>query len=411
MIFVGDDWAEDHHDVYVCDLDGRRLAKRRFPEGVEGVAGLHELLAGLVDEPGEVVVGIETDRGLWVQSLVEAGYQVVAVNPLAASRYRERHVVSGAKSDDADAKMLAELVRTDRHNHRRIAGDSGEVQAVKLLARAHQSLIWDRTRMVARLRGTLLEYFPAALSTFDELWDRDALAVLGKAPTPAAAKALTLTRIRSALRAGGRQRNIDARARQIADGLRVGELEAPPAVVDAFASITRSLVAVIVELNAQIAATEAALAIHFDAHPDAVIYRSMPGIGTVLGARLLGEFGDDGDRYVDAKARRNYAATSPVTRASGRSRVVTARFIKNKRLADAAHRWAFCSLSNSPGARAFYDHRVALGDSHNKALRALSNRLVGILHGCLRHRSNYDEHTAWAHRPENQLTAASRPAA
>ena len=411
MIFVGDDWAEDHHDVYVCDVDGRRLVKRRFPEGVAGVAGLHELLAGLVEDPAEVVVGIETDRGLWVQALVEAGYQVYAVNPLAASRYRERHVVSGAKSDEADAKMLAGLVRTDRHNHRQIAGDSGEVQAVKVLARSHQSLIWDRNRMVARLRGTLLDYFSAALSTFDELWDRDAPAVLAKASTPLAARSLTLAQIRSALRAGGRRRNIDTRARQIADGLRVVGLEAPPAVVDAFGSITRSIVAVIVEINAQVAALEAQLTAHFDAHPDAGIYRSMPGFGAVLGARMLGEFGDDADRYTNAKARRNYAATSPLTRASGRSRVVSARFVKNKRLADAAHRWAFCALSNSPGARAYYDHRVALGDSHNKALRALSNRLVGILHGCLRHRSSYDEHTAWAHRPENDLDVESRPAA
>jgi len=411
VIFVGDDWAEDHHDVYVCDVDGRRLVKRRFPEGVAGVAGLHELLAGLVEDPAEVVVGIETDRGLWVQALVEAGYQVYAVNPLAASRYRERHVVSGAKSDEADAKMLAGLVRTDRHNHRQIAGDSGEVQAVKVLARSHQSLIWDRNRMVARLRGTLLDYFSAALSTFDELWDRDAPAVLAKASTPLAARSLTLAQIRSALRAGGRRRNIDTRARQIADGLRVVGLEAPPAVVDAFGSITRSIVAVIVEINAQVAALEAQLTAHFDAHPDAGIYRSMPGFGAVLGARMLGEFGDDADRYTNAKARRNYAATSPLTRASGRSRVVSARFVKNKRLADAAHRWAFCALSNSPGARAYYDHRVALGDSHNKALRALSNRLVGILHGCLRHRSSYDEHTAWAHRPENDLDVESRPAA
>lgn len=411
MIFVGDDWAEDHHDVYVCDPDGKLLTKRRFPEGVEGVGAMHELLAGLVDEPCEVVVGIETDRGLWVQALVEAGYQLYAVNPLAASRYRERHVVSGAKSDDGDAKMLAELVRTDRHNHRRVAGDSGEVQAVKVLARAHQSLIWDRNRMVARLRSQLLEYFPAALSTVDELGDRDALAVLAKAPTPAAANALTLAQIRSALRAGGRRRNIDTRARHIADGLRVTALEAPPAVVDAFGSVTASIVAVIVELNTQIAATEAALSAHFDGHRDAGIYRSMPGIGVVLGARMLGEFGDDEDRYADAKARRNCAATSPVTRASGKSKVVLARYVKNKRLADAVHQWAFCALNNSAGARAYYDHRVALGDSHHKALRALSNRLVGILHGCLRNRRDYDEHTAWAHRPENDLTIESQAAA
>ena len=146
MIFVGDDWAEDHHDVYVMDEDGPRLASRRLPEGLAGIRGLHELVAAHVEEPEQVVIGIETDRGLWVAALGAAGYQVYAINPLAVARYRDRHHVSGAKSDAGDAKLLADLVRTDRHNHRPLAGDSPEVEAIKVLARAHQNLIWTRTR-------------------------------------------------------------------------------------------------------------------------------------------------------------------------------------------------------------------------------------------------------------------------
>ena len=404
MIFVGDDWAEAHHDVYLCDEAGTKLLARRLPEGIEGVTVLHQILAEQVDDPAEVVVGIETDRGLWVQSLVEAGYAVYAINPRAASRYRDRHSVSGAKSDPGDAKLLAELVRTDRHNHRQVAGDSDLAEGVKVLARAHQNLIWDRTRATNRLRCSLREYFPAALATFADLADRDTLAVLAKAPTPAEAKALPLGKVRSALKAGGRQRNIDTRARQIIEGLRVDELEAPPAVTSAFAATTRSTVAIIVELNAQIAALEAELADHFEQHPDADIYLSLPGIGVILGARALGEFGDDPNRYADAKSRKNYAGTSPITRASGTRHVALARFIRNRRLADAIDQWAFCSITTSPGARAYYDIQRAKGLSHHKALRSLGNRLVGILHGCLRHHATYDEHTAWAHRPENDLT-------
>ena len=404
MIFVGDDWAEAHHDVFVCDDVGSRLLQRRFPEGVEGVTKLHELIAELVDEPAEVVVGIETDRGLWVQSLVEAGYQVFAINPKAASRYRDRHTLSGAKSDPGDAKMLAELVRTDRHNHRPVAGDSDLADSVKVLARAHQNLIWDRTRATNRLRSSLLEYFPAALTTFDDLADRDTLAVLAKAPTPAAAKVMPLGKIRSALKAGGRQRNIDTRARQIAEGLRVDSLQAPDVVTAAFAATTRSTVAIIVEINTQIAVLEAELADHFEQHPDADIYLSQPGIGNIVGARVLGEFGDDPNRYADTKSRRNYAGTSPITRASGNRHVALARRVRNRRLADAVDSWAFSTLTASPGARAFYDNRRLHGDTHPQALRALANRLVGILHGCLKHRTLYDEHTAWAHRPENSLT-------
>ena len=407
MIFVGDDWAEAHHDVYLCDEAGTRLGKARLPEGIEGIGRFHELVAGHAGEPGEVVVGIETDRGLWVQALIEAGYRVYAINPRAASRYRDRHTVSGAKSDPGDAKLLAELVRTDRHNHRPVAGDSDLGEGVKVLARAHQNLIWDRTRATNRLRCALREYFPAALDTFTELADRDTLAVLAAGPDPATARKLTPGRVRTLLRNAGRQRNIDTRAQAIVEGLRVETLSAPPAVVSAFAATTRAQVALIAELNTQIAGLETELAAHFEQHPDADIYLSQPGIGVILGARALGEFGDDPNRYADAKSRKNYAGTSPITRASGTRSVALARFVRNARLADALDQWAFCAITNSPGARAFYDRRRTLGDSHHKALRALGNRLVGILHGCLRTRTRYDETLAWGHRQDQPTTIAA----
>jgi transposase len=184
MIFVGDDWAEDHHDVYVMDQDGTRLVARRLPEGLAGIGVFHELMAAHATEPDQVVIGIETDRGLWVEALTAADYQVYAVNPLAVARYRDRHHVSGAKSDASDAKLLADLVRTDRHNHRPIAGDSPDVEAIKVLARGHQNLIWARNRHTNALRSALREYYPAALEAFGDLHDRDTLAVLGRAPYP-----------------------------------------------------------------------------------------------------------------------------------------------------------------------------------------------------------------------------------
>ena len=152
VLYVGDDWAEAHHDVHLMNEAGDRLASGQLAEGVCGMAALHELLARHAAEPDEVVIGIETDRGPWVSALLAAGYCVYAVNPRSVARYRERHRVSGAKSDAGDAKLLADLVRTDRHNHRPVAGDSDAVDAVRILARAHQQLIWDRTRQTNRLR-------------------------------------------------------------------------------------------------------------------------------------------------------------------------------------------------------------------------------------------------------------------
>ena len=256
-----------------------------------------------------MVIGIETDRGLWVGALTAAGYRVYAINPLAVAHYRDRHHVSGAKSDASDAKLLADLVRTDRHNHRPIAGDSPEAEAIKVLARAHQNLIWTRTRHTNALRSALREYYPGALVAFEDLAHGDALGVLGRAPSPEQGAHLSLTAIQSALKRGGRQRNIAARAREIRAALGTEQLAAAATVTAAFAATTRAAVGIIAELNRHISELEASLAAHFETHPDADIYLSQPGLGVVLGARVLGEFGDDPNRYTDAKSRKNYAGT------------------------------------------------------------------------------------------------------
>jgi transposase IS116/IS110/IS902 family protein len=230
--------------------------------------------------------------------------------------------------------------------------------------------------------------------------------VLAKAPTPTVGARLSIGQISAALKRGGRQRNIDRRASEIRDALQSEQLSASEPIVDAFAATTTAAVGIIAELNRQITKLEHTLADRFEQHPDADIYRSLPGLGVILGARALSEFGDDPDRYATAKSRKNYAGTSPRTIASGKKHAVLARHVRNRRLYNAIDRWAFCALTASPGCRTFYDQRRATGDLHHQALRALGNRLVGILHGCLRHRELYNETTAWAHRqPADDIAA------
>ena len=399
MIFIGVDWAEAHHDVHVQDEQGRKLGGGRLPEGVEGIARFHELAARHAPQAGDVVVGIETDRGLFAAALMAAGYQVFAVNPMSVSRYRDRHTVSGAKSDPGDAKVLADLVRTDRHNHRPAAGDSDLAEAVKVVARAHQSMIWSRRQHASRLRSALREFYPAALAAFDDLTSGGAVQVLRAAPEPARGAALSRSQIAAALRRGGRQRRIDQRAAEIQAALRAPQPQPPAVIAAAMGAPVSALASVIAEMTTQIAVLEQQLAADFKVHPDAEVVRSLPGLGTIPGARVPGEFGDAPDRYADAKSRRNYAGTSPITRASGTRRIVLARHARNKRLADAVYLRAFSAITASPGARAFYDTRRAAGDTHHQALRALGNHLAGILHGCLTHHTAYNETTAWAHRP------------
>jgi transposase len=411
-VFVGDDWAEDHHDVELLDEAGRRLGRARLPEGMAGMTRLHEMIAehlGDADVDPEtgmiaaeaVVVGIETDRGPWVTALVAAGYEVFAINPLSAARYRERHSTSGAKSDPGDAHVLAEIVRLDRAHHRPVAGDSAQVEGLKMIARAHQSLVWDRTRHVQRLRQALQEYFPAALDAIAagrlELTDSDALELLDRAGDPDRAARLSRSKIAAILKRS-RRRDVETRAELIQTALRAPALRQPAALESAYAVVAGTQIRLLSGIITQLPELEEVLGAGFGRHPDAEIYTSQPGLGVVLGARVLAEFGDDPYRYRDAKARRNYAGTSPITRASGRRTVVLARYARNKRLGDAVHQWAFCALTSSPGARAYYDSLRARNIGHHAALRQLGNRLVGILHGCLKTRTTYNETTAWAHR-------------
>ena len=289
MLFVGDDWAEDHHDIEVQDEQGRRLGRARLPEGIAGLARLHELIAehlgdddvdpetGFVAQ--SVLIGIETDRGTWVSALVAAGYQVFPLNPVQVARYRERHGASGAKSDRGDAHVLAEIVRLDRAHHRPIAGDSPQVEGLKLVARSHQAFIWDRTRHFQRLRSALREFFPAALDAFPELVVPEALELLERAPDPARAARLSKSKITAALTRAHR-RDPEAKAEAIQAVLRAPALRQDPAIEAAYAVIVASPVRLITQLNKQIDQLQAVVAEGFGRHPDAEIVISQPGAGT-----------------------------------------------------------------------------------------------------------------------------------
>jgi transposase len=400
-LFVGDDWSEEHHDVELMDTEGRKLGSARLEEGAAGMARLHEMIAAHAEddtEPGQVKTGIETDRGPWVQALIAAGYEVFAINPLQVARYRERHSVPGGKSDKSDARTLADMVRTGSRQLRPVAGDSEQAAAVKVVARSHKTLIRERTSTTQRMRNALREYFPAALAAYGDLRAPDVLELLIKAPDPASAARLTTAQIRAAL-TRARRRGTEDKAAQIKDALRAEQLAQPPVVAAACAASVQALAHVMIALNEQITLLEGHVQENFRRHPDAEIYLSQPGLGEVPGARVPGESGDDPGRYATATARKNYAGTSPITRQSGKKKLVTARYVRNDRLIDPLDGQAFAALRASPGARAYYDKQRGRGLGHHAALRQVANRLTGILHGCLKTGTRYDEATAWASQP------------
>jgi hypothetical protein len=394
-IYCGIDWAEHHHDIALVDEAGQVLAQRRVGDDVAGFTALTELLARWAPGSAEVDIAIETDRGLFVHALVAAGYRVYAVNPKAVDRYRDRYRVSRAKSDGADALVLEHLVRTDRSQHRRIPTDSDLAAAVSVLARAHQDTVRERGRLVRRLRSQLREYYPAALEAFKDLSIRTAVTILSAAPTPALAAQLSHDDILQLARSCGRWGISHREVTRLHTVLHRDQLRQPAVVEDAMGSAVTAILLNLRITTATLARLEAELAEHLDQHGDAPILRSLPGVASVLAGRMLGEFGDDPDRFVDAARRRDYAGTAPITKASGKSRVVLMRRTRNTRLSGACRDWAFTASNQSPGAHAYYLHRRMAGDGHEAALRRLGNKLVGQLHHCLEHREPYREEVAW----------------
>jgi transposase len=409
--FCGIDWAEDHHDIALVDRGGALLARARISDDPAGLARLLDLLAEHGDSAEDrVPVAIETPRGLLVACLRAAGRKVYPVNPMSVARYRDRHSVAGRKSDHGDAVVLANILRTDLHAHRPLPADSELAQAVAVLARAQQDAVWDRTQACSRLRSHLREYYPGFLAAFADkaggIVRPEARTLLAAAPAPAAAARLTLAQLRALLRKAGRSRGIDAEAQRLRDALRAGQMRQPPLVEEAMG---RQALALLRQLDAACAAAddlEQAAVESFNQHPDAEIITSFPGIGALTGARVLAEIGDDRSRFTDAKGLKAYAGAAPITRASGKSRSVTRRHVKNNRLAQAGYIWAFSALTASPGARAHYDRRKDAGDRHAAAQRNLFGRLLGCLHHCLATGQHHDEATAFPAKPA--LPAAAR---
>jgi transposase len=399
-VFCGIDWAEDHHDIALADRDGTLLARLRISDDAAGLAALLALLAEHGDSAEDPVpVAIETPRGLLVACLRATGRQVYPVNPMAVARYRDRHSVSGGKSDKGDSLVLANVLRTDMHAHRPLPADSELAQAIAVLARAQQDAVWDRTTAHNKLRSHLREYYPGFLAAFATarggISRPEARTILAAAPTPAQAAKLTPAQLRALLKKAGRSLRIDAEAQRLREAFRTPQMRQLPLVEQAMG---RQALALLRQLDAACTSAddlERAAVESFNQHPDAGIITSFPGIGALTGARVLAETGDDRSRFTDAKGLKAYAGAAPVTRASGKTKSVTHRHVKNNRLAAAGYLWAFSALTASPGARAHYDRRKNAGDRHAAAQRNLFGRLLSCLHHCLATGQHYNETTAF----------------
>jgi transposase len=385
MWYVGVDWADTHHDVLVLDDAGGRVGSRRFAHGQEGLNDLKAFVLNIAASPENVACILETNHGLLIAFLLEAGFPVYPVNPKTANQLRK---AAGAKTDQIDAYLLAKTGRFNLAELRRLAPDSAIVQELKTLTRDQDALIQTQTRLVNQLTACLKEYYPAALHLFAKLQQHSTLVFLQTYATPQAAQAASLQEIMATLRTG-KHTNPKQVAPSIFEELHRPQLVANEITVRTKSRLMLSLVKQLLVVIEEIAGYDKEISTLFLTHNDQQIWRSLPGAGKRLAPRLLAEWGDDRTRYADASSVQALAGTAPVPFQSGNYAKAHKRFACLKPLRNHLHQFAWQSTQQEAWALAYYQRKRAEGKTHSMAVRCLANVWVRIIYRMWQSQSSY----------------------
>jgi transposase len=402
MWYVGLDWADTHHDVVVLDEAGQRVGSRRFAHSHQGLNDLKEYVLSIAASPEQVACIVETNHGLLIAFLLEAGFPVYPVNPKTTNQLRK---AAGAKTDRIDAYLLAKTGRFDLAELHRLDPDSPNVQELKTLTRDQDALIQMQTRLLNQLTACLKEYYPAALQLFAKMQQRSPLLFLQTYPTPQAAQSASLEEILATLRAG-KHTNPRVAAPKIFEELHRPQLVAPEVVVRAKSRLMLSLVKQLLVVIEEIASYEKAIRPLFLTHRDRELWSSLPGAGKRLAPRLLAEWGEDRSRFADASSVQALAGTAPVPFESGNYAKAHKRLACCKPLRNALYQFAWQSTKQEGWAREYYQRKRAQGKSHSMAIRALANVWVRIIYRMWVNQTCYQRETFEAAQRAHRRRAA-----
>jgi transposase len=389
MWYVGLDWADTHHDVEVLDEAGKRVGARRFAHSHDGLNELKQFLLSIATSPEHLACIVETNHGLLITFLLEAGIPVYPVNPKSVNQLRKS---AGAKTDQIDAHLLAKIGRLELAELRRLEPDSPIVAELKTLTRDQDALVQTQTRLVNQLTACLKEYYPAALHLFAKLQQRSTLVFLQTYSTPQAAQAASLEEITATLRTG-KHTNPTRVAPKIVEELHRPQLVATEVIVRAKSRLMLSLVKQLLVVIEEIASYDLAINTLFLSHSDQAIWRSLPRAGKRLAPRMLAEWGDDRRRYADAASVQALAGTAPVPFQSGNYAKAHKRFACLKPLRNALHQFAWQSTLKEAWALAYYQRKRAEGKTHSMAVRALANVWVRIIYRMWENKTCYQTAT------------------
>ena len=403
MHYVGIDWASDHHDIAITNDSAEKVSAFRIEHNAKGLQLLRDKLRDLGVPKEEILIGIETPRLLIVEFLLNEGFTIYPINPKAIDRYRDRYTQSQSKSDSFDAEVIAHALRTDRERFHVLKPDSHLLRELRILVQDQRRLIWTQSRLLNQLRACLKDYYPVALELFADFDSPIALAYLRQYPKAVSVSAKKLEKF---LRSH-RHPNPQAKAEEIAEKLSGAQIFVEDFTVRAKSRMMLILVEQLQSLRARISEYQKEIDQLFAKHPDSETFKSLPGAGEKNAPRLLAEIGDNREKYSDADSLQCTAGTSPITRASGKSRVVMMRRACRKSFRDTMHQFSFCSLTQSSWAKAFYDQQKAKGKTHASALRSLGDKWLKIIHHLWQKKVSYDENVYLASRMRHQLQGVS----
>jgi len=387
-VYVGIDWADDHHDVHVTDDKAETMDSFRIQHSHEGMEKLKNRLVKFTSNPGSVLVAIESHHGLLIYALLEAGYVVYPINPKAMDRYRDRYRMSSSKSDPQDAMVLANILRTDLHLYEPLPKETVADARLRELTRAHKSLGQQRVKLTNQLTTQLKAYYPVALHLFSKLDQEITLTFLEHYPTPGKAAAASLEELQKFFH---KQRySCPSKVPFMYQSLQQPALRSPSEMEDVYQTIVLSIIPVLRSLVTEIEKLADEVAKEFKQNPACEIFSSLP-TGEITAARLNAELGNNGSRYPTREYLQTAAGTAPVTRRSGKTKVVLFRWQCNKHLRDAFQNLARESVIKCQWAREYFIRQIGLGHKPSRAYRALANRWAAIVWKMLQESKRFDQ--------------------
>jgi transposase len=394
--FVGIDWAAESHEVCVLDAERRVIGRQTIEHSGAGIAQLCDLLLQLSHhQPSRVAVAIEAPRGAVVETLVERQFAVFAINPKQMDRFRDRHSVAGAKDDRQDAFVLGDSLRTDGHLFHRVQLDEAQVIRIRELSRTEEDIVQEQIRAGNQLRDLLRRYYPQMLHLcpgVDEIWFWDLIEL---APQPEAVHELTRAQVERLLKEH-RIRRLSAE--EVLAVLKAPPLQLSPGTVEAASEhvlLQLPRLRLFHQQRNEVAARIQSILDEMSQpgqsgeHGDVAIILSLPGAGRIVAATMLAE-ASQALAQRDCQALRSYSGSAPITRQSGKKKVVSMRRGCNPRMRNALYHWARVSVQHDKHSREHYAQLRRVGHKHGRALRGVADRLLPVLIAMLKSGTLYD---------------------